>query len=99
MRCSGSARAVSMQIGMSRSRFDLARKLEAADAGHHDVEQHDVEVEAPERGLRHRGIGGRRDAEALGEEIAREQVADLVVVIDDQHVRRIVGQGLRALTG
>ena len=43
-------------------------------------------------GARARGIGGRRHAEAVLGEIAAEEVADFLIVVDDEHVRRVVGE-------
>ena len=92
MRCSGSARAVSMQIGNVGDRLELAGKIEAALAGHHDVEDDDVEGEPAHGGARARRIGGGGDTrKPVLEQIARQQVADALVVVDDQDVRGVVG--------
>ena len=91
MRCSGSACAVIMQIGNVGDRLELAGKIEAAFAGHHDVEDDDVEGEAAHGCARAGRIVRGRDAEALVEQVAGQQGANALVVVDDQDMRGVVG--------
>ena len=88
MRCSASARAVSMQIGIGDDALEVARELEPGLAGHHDVEDDEIEGEAAHGRPGASGVAGRRDAEAVVLQEAREQIADALVVVDDQDVRR-----------
>ncbi len=74
-------------------RFYLARELEAADAGHHDVEQHDIEREPPHgwRAPSRRPAPSSRESPA-NRDSAREDRESAMVVVDDEHVRCIVGE-------
>ena len=85
-----------MQMGMRARRLELARQIETVLARHHHVEQHGVELEPAHAGARARGVVRRRHAEALLGQVAAEQVADLLIVVDDEHVRRVVGERARA---
>ena len=80
-----------MQIGNVGDRLELAGKIEAAFAGHHDVEDDHVEGEAAHGRARACRIDGGADPEALVEQIAGQQVADALVVVDDQDMRGVVG--------
>ena len=66
-------------------------EVEAALPGHHHVEHDEIEGEAlePRPGLR--GIGRDRDAEAAFGQVAAQQLAQALVVVDDQDVRRLCG--------
>src|SRR4029077_2992859 len=72
--------------------LEAAGELHAALAGHHDVENDDVEGKPAHGGARADGIGGRGDAEAVLEQVARQQVPNALIVVDNQDVCRIVGQ-------
>ena len=96
MRLSASWRAVSITIGTARGLADEAGEIEAGLAGHHDVEDEQIEMQAGELGARvaraHRG----GDAIALAAEEARQQIADAAVVVDQQEMRGVVGRLQRA---
>ena len=91
MRLSVSSRAVSIRIGTAE-RADRSREIEAVLARHHDVEDEQIETQAVELGARLRGVVGGGDAIAFGGQKAREQVADAAVVVDDEQMRRVVGE-------
>ena len=64
MRCSGSAlrgQHADRDVG---DRLEVAGELEPAFAGHHHVEDDDVEGQTAHGGARAGGVGGRRDAKA-----------------------------------
>ena len=90
MRCSGSARAVSIRIGTRDSVLQRAGEVDAGLLRHHHVEDEQVEGEAAHGGARARGIHRGGHAEAVVLQIAREQVADAAVVVDHQDMRRVV---------
>ena len=71
--------------------LQAAGQLQAALAGHHDVENDNVEGKPAHGGARAGGIGGRGDAEAALEQVAGQQVPNTLIVVDNQDVRRIVG--------
>ena len=92
MRCSGSALRGQQADRDVGDRLEVAGQVEPALAGHHHVEDDDVEGEAAHGGARARGVGGGGDAEAVLEQVARQQIADALIVVDDQDVRGVVGQ-------
>jgi hypothetical protein len=62
-------------------------------AGQHDVEDQQIEDDAPKPAF---GVGGVRrlgNAVAVGAEIAFQQIAQPAVVIDDQDVGRVLQSG------
>ena len=61
-------------------------------ARHHHVDDEQIEGEAGEPLARFGGVAGDGDAEAVVAEVAREQHADALVVVDDEEVRRVVGE-------
>ena len=71
---------------------DEAGEIEAGLAGHHDVEDQQVEMQAVELGAGVAGARRRRDAIAFAAEEARQQIADAAVVVDQQQMRRVVGR-------
>ena len=76
----------------ARGRAQRAGELETGLARHHHVEDQEVEAQAFELGARlGRRLGGG-DPIAFGQQEARKEVADAAVVVDHQHVRRIVGK-------
>ena len=72
--------------------LEIAGEIEPALARHHDIEDDDVERQAAHGSARGRGVRGGRHAKAVLEQIARQQVADALVVVDHENVRRVVGQ-------
>ncbi len=77
-------------------RLEVAREVEPAFARHHHVEQDEIEIQSAHRGASGCGVGGRRDAKALLGEKAGEEVADFLVVVDDEDVGCVVGKGFGA---
>ena len=65
-------------------RPDAAQHLEPVDAGHVQVEQHEVHVTALQHLERRRAIGGLEHLEAFADADLAQQLADLRVVIDEQ---------------
>ena len=63
-------------------------------ARHHDVDNEEVEGKAGEAPACISRVGGTADAESLPAEITREQTADTAVIVDDEKVRRIIGDRL-----
>ena len=95
MRCSGSARAVSMQIGTwrvaLRSRASRGRSRRASSRRAARCRRRArAWRRARSRHRRPSSRGSRARADS------GEQVADLLVVVDDEHVRGVVGQRLDA---
>ncbi len=76
-RCAARARRVlsACRSGCHDYALYLPRELEAADAGHHDVETARYRTRAPHGGARRLGVLRRRHAKALRIEIAREKIA------------------------
>jgi hypothetical protein len=75
-----------------RGGADEAGEIEAGFAGHHDVEDQQIEMQAEQLGA---GVGGARrggDAIALAGQKARQQIADAAVVVDQQQMRGVVGR-------
>jgi hypothetical protein len=68
----------------------MLREREAAFAWHHDVEEDEVEGQAAHRGACCCSISSDCDAEAVFEEVAAKQVANLLVVIDNQDVGSVI---------
>ena len=62
-----------------------AREREAVFAGQSHVEQHEVRQLGAERLAHRRAVGGLGDLVAVRREIVRHGLADLAVVLDDQH--------------
>src|SRR4051794_29327545 len=69
---------------------DAAHVLEPVLAGHHDVEHQRVEEDAFRLGACLRRAGGRCYTIAVAGEEPRQQLAQAAIVIDNQHVRRVV---------
>ena len=90
MRSVSSPIAVSMTIGTSDWRAQPAREIEPALARQHQVEHHQMIVAIGEGAARLPGVAHRGDAHAvLLLEEAREQVADLAIVVHHQDVRHL----------
>ncbi|MGZ2468341.1 hypothetical protein ACVJMZ_003865 [Sinorhizobium medicae] len=60
-------------------------------AGHHHIDDQKIEINAYQLAPGLVGIGCRRYAKPLLDQIAVEQVANAPVVVDDQEMCRIVG--------
>ena len=76
----------------ARRRADRLGEVEAALARHHHVEDQEIELQAVQLGARFdRGFGGG-DAVALAVKIARQQIANAPVVVDDEQMRSVVGR-------
>jgi hypothetical protein len=71
--------------------LQLACELQPGLAGHHHVEQHDIEGEPAQSSACIDRVGGRRHAKAVLVKIAGEEIPDLLVVVDDEDVRGVVG--------
>ena len=95
MRCSGSARAVSIRIGTCEFAPERAGEVEAGFMRHHHVENEQIEGEAAHGGARGGRIDGRGHAEAVLLQIAGEQVADAAVVVDDEDMWGELSSGAR----
>ena len=76
----------------ARGGAQVARELEAGLARHHHVEDQQIEAQPFELGARIGGGLRGGDAIALGEQEARQQVADAPVVVDHQQMRGVVGE-------
>src|SRR4051794_41919280 len=74
---------------------DETGEIEAGLAGHHDIQDQEVEVQAQKLGTGIAGAGGGRDAIALAGKEAREQVADAAGVVGQQGAGGIRGGGGR----
>ena len=61
-------------------------------AGHHDVEDQQVEMQAEQLGAGILGAHRGGDAVALAAQKTRQQIADAAVVVDQQQMRGIVGR-------
>ena len=96
MRSSGSALAVSMQIGMLEIDLSSRASSRPLSPGIITSRMTKIEGEAAHGRARARRIGGGADAEAVLEQVARQQIADALVVVDDQDVRGVVGQRVHA---
>ena len=66
---------------------ELTQHLDAVDPGHHHVEQHHIGTPLTRSPERFRTVPGKRNVEALGLEIAGEELADPGFVVGDQHSR------------
>ena len=75
--------------------FEVSGQREAAFAGHHDVEDDEIKTEPAHGGAGGGGVGGGRDTEAVFEQIARQQIADALVVVNYKHMRGVIGERLR----
>ena len=84
-------RAVSMQIGMRLAIFSSRASSRPLSPGIITSSMMRSKV-SPRMGARACRVGGGRDAKAVLVEIAGEEVADLLVVVDDEDVRGVVGQ-------
>ena len=69
---------------ISGSLAQALRQGNAAFAGHHHVDDQQVEIETDQLASRFIGVGGGRDAKTLFDQIAVEQIADTPVIVDDQ---------------
>ena len=78
---------------------DEAREIEAGFAGHHDVEDQQIEMQAEQLGAGVAGARRRGDAIAFAGQKARQQIADAAVVVDQQQMRRVVGRLRRRARG
>ena len=83
MRLSASSRAVSIRIGTCEVRAQRFGEIETGFAGHHHIEDEKIEVKAVELGAGIGGVFGGGDAIAFAAQVARQQVADAPVVVDD----------------
>ena len=88
----GSACAVSMQIGTGRVSFRSRASSRPFSPGI-ITSSRTVELEPAHARARARGVRCRRHAEAMLGQVAPKQLADLLVVVDDEHVGRVVGNG------
>ena len=77
------------------SRRDSAKSKPSL-AGHHHVEHDDFERQAFQPRPRLRRGGDRGDAIAVAAEIGGDEIAQAPVVVDDEHVRGVVGRRARA---
>ena len=66
-------------------RADLREQIEARDLRHHQIEHDQVEHLVADPLDREGRIGERRDLEALGGQEVLEVLADVLVVVDDEH--------------
>ncbi|PII39369.1 hypothetical protein T190_07110 [Sinorhizobium meliloti CCBAU 01290] len=64
------------------------RQSDAAFPRHHHVDDQKIEIDAYQLSPGLVGIGCRRYAKSLFDQIAVEQVADAPVIVDDQKMRR-----------
>ncbi|KAJ8133960.1 hypothetical protein OY671_012826, partial [Metschnikowia pulcherrima] len=71
---------------------DRAREIESGFTRHHHVEDPEIEMQAGQLGARIGGAHGRGDAIAFTGEKSRQQIADAAVIIDQQQMRRVIGQ-------
>ena len=71
---------------------DEAGEIEAGFAGHHDVEDQQIEMQAEQLGAGVAGAHRGGDAIAFAGEKARQQIADAAVVVDQQQMRGVVGR-------
>ena len=74
-----------------------AREVDAGFLRHHHVEDEQVEGEPAHGRARGRGIHGGRDAKAMILEVAREQVADTAIIVNDEDVGRAVVRAAAAM--
>ena len=88
MRSVSSPMAVSMMIGGGGLGAQVAAQAEAVFAGHHDIEDQEIDARVGEdaAGLA-RVLGGGHAIAMLGEEPG-QQVADLAIIVDDEQVGR-----------
>ena len=83
-------------IAFSRQHDDRNTGLRAQGAaerqpvfpGHHEIEQDEIDAAVGQRFSHGAAIGGGADAETFLAERAGDQVTDLVMVVDDQDMRR-----------
>ena len=78
-----------------------AGQVQAALAGHHDVQHHQVELDQLHQPARRRSVRRARHAIAFARQELLQQFADAVVVVDDQQVAADprAGDGTRAAVG
>ncbi len=96
MRSSGAPRAVSSRTGRllaSTRRSDFGQ-LQAAFARHHHVEHHQVGIDEAQLLARLGGVAGGGDAKAVLGQIARQQAAQPIVVVDHQDMRIVLRRWL-----
>ena len=79
-----------------RGGADEARQVKTAFAGHHHVEDQQVEMQAEQFCARVAGAHCGGDAIAFAGQEARQQIADAPVVVDQKQMRRVVGRVRRA---
>ena len=77
--------AVSITIGTLRLGADLRADLGAGHAGQHDVEHDQVRGDRSEPLDCGRPVGGALDREARGTQVDAHQLADVGLVVDDEH--------------
>ena len=91
------SRAVTMMIGHGLEAAHLLADLDAGLVGQHDVEQHEIGVDAVEETQRLVPVAGRLDREALAGQPRRQRLTVGLLVVDDEHQRTVVpgraGQG------
>ena len=84
MRSVSSPMAVSMRIGMFELGAQLAADFEAALAGQHQVEDDEIDARRFQHVV-HRGrIARREDPVTVLRQKARDQIANLAIVVDDE---------------
>ena len=92
-RSTSSPLAVSMMIGT----FDSARSVRQSDksilARQHEIEEDEVDPAVGQDLLHGAAVRRRTDPEALLGQRARDEIANLAMVVDDQDVRRTLHFG------
>ena len=99
MRSSGSPRAVSIRIGTCEWLRTRLGQVEAGLARHHHVEDQQVEGHALHQRARLGGVRRGADPIAIGGQIALQQRAQPLVIVDDEQVRIVpwpIGRPLMA---
>ena len=71
---------------------DEAGEIEPGFTRHHHVEDQEIEMQAEQLGAGVAGAHRRGDAVAFAAEKARQQAADAAIVVDQQHMRGVVGR-------
>src|SRR5215510_8776064 len=97
MRCSGSARAVSIRIGTCEELRSERAKSMPDSCGIITSRMRRSKVRLRMR-ARARGVDRGRHAEAMLVKIAGEQVADAAIVVDDQNMRRVIVRSAAAMS-
>ena len=65
-------------------------EIEAGDFRHHDVEDDGVEQQMSDFRAGLHGVGGRSHPIAVLAEKARQKLTQPAIIVDDQHMRRVV---------